>query len=324
MHVYFWALFAYNKQGKYSAPVPRAQKEVIQMADQNKKMIRSNPVLSRLSKEKSIDIANENAATYSGIFNKTLMFLLFTVLGIVLYCTVAKLAGWNPAFDARDTAHIWLENYSDSGAVISRTPFCSAELISMGVAGLCTFILPFVCCFSISATPVCGSLYCMAEGWTLSFMLYKLLPYAGYEDATGIGLLALMITIAVVGVMGYLYAKRIIRVTARFRGIMMTMAFSFIGVGLLMLVLSFIPGTRELVSQVADNFGVSIVVSLFSIVLATLFLISDFDTVEQCVTEGMDKRYEWMASFGLAFTIIWLYLKILNLLLRIISRAKDR
>ncbi len=36
----------------------------------------------------------------------------------------------------------------------------------------------------------------------------------------------------------------------------------------------------------------------------------------------MPAKYEWMASFGLAFTILWIYVKILDLLIQIVGKSK--
>ena len=52
------------------------------------------------------------------------------------------------------------------------------------------------------------------------------------------------------------------------------------------------------------------------IIIAAIFLVADFDGIEECVERKMDKSYEWMAAFGLAYTIIYLYFKIINLLVQ--------
>ena len=56
--------------------------------------------------------------------------------------------------------------------------------------------------------------------------------------------------------------------------------------------------------------------------LASLFLISDFSVIDACVKEGYPKEYEWSAAFGLVFTVIWLYLKILDLLIRLTGDSR--
>ena len=61
---------------------------------------------------------------------------------------------------------------------------------------------------------------------------------------------------------------------------------------------------------------------LFTLALAGLaafnFLI-DFDRIEQAITQGLPKEYEWALSLGVLVTFIWLYIEILRLLSKIRS-----
>lgn len=56
---------------------------------------------------------------------------------------------------------------------------------------------------------------------------------------------------------------------------------------------------------------------------AALFLISDFEMIDTVVNENYPKKYEWRASFGLTFTVIWLYVKILDLIIQIFVNSRD-
>jgi uncharacterized YccA/Bax inhibitor family protein len=49
-------------------------------------------------------------------------------------------------------------------------------------------------------------------------------------------------------------------------------------------------------------------------VLASLFLVLDFDFIEQGIRNGLPRPYAWTAAFGLMVTLVWLYLEILRLL----------
>ena len=61
---------------------------------------------------------------------------------------------------------------------------------------------------------------------------------------------------------------------------------------------------------------------LLGILLASLFLVSDFSMIDSCVKEGYPKEYEWSAAFGLVFTVLWLYLRILELIIRLTGDSK--
>ena len=45
--------------------------------------------------------------------------------------------------------------------------------------------------------------------------------------------------------------------------------------------------------------------------------------IDACVKEGYPKEFEWAAAFGLVFTVIWIYLKILDLLMRFAGKKDD-
>jgi uncharacterized YccA/Bax inhibitor family protein len=65
---------------------------------------------------------------------------------------------------------------------------------------------------------------------------------------------------------------------------------------------------------------VGIIFSLVVVVIAALNLVLDFDFIEQGATQGAPKYMEWYGAFGLMVTLIWLYLEILRLLMKLRSR----
>ena len=51
-------------------------------------------------------------------------------------------------------------------------------------------------------------------------------------------------------------------------------------------------------------------------------LMCDFETIQMTVEQGLPAQYEWYASYGLIVGVIYLYLKILNLLAKIANNRK--
>jgi uncharacterized YccA/Bax inhibitor family protein len=122
-----------------------------------------------------------------------------------------------------------------------------------------------------------------------------------------------------------LYTTRIIKVTAKFRKFMFILFGSIIIGSIFLIVMHFIPGLN-IVAMGIDGILANPVVSIISsivFIIAAIFLVADFDGIEECIERKMDKSYEWMAAFGLAYTIIYLYFKILNLLVQIFVRNSD-
>ena len=64
----------------------------------------------------------------------------------------------------------------------------------------------------------------------------------------------------------------------------------------------------------------SIGISLFVVVIASLNLVLDFDFIEEGSEKGAPKYMEWYGAFGLLVTLIWLYLEILRLLAKLFLR----
>lgn len=268
---------------------------------QKSTFLSSNPVMRKLD---SIDEYSEtNAATYGGITAKTVYFLLFSLVGIVVQRILEVKLATGQAFDLEYKGF--------------HTSMYTGESIALIVCVILGIVFQLLAFFAKSTTPVTGALYCVTQGYFISFLLFKVL--AGYEY---LGLLALAITMTIILVMAILYSTGVIRVTKKFRAVMLTLFVTAIAVSLLMLIGSFIPFTRQIVADLSNNFVLSIIFTVLFIIIAALFLICDFATIDHVVNDKLPKKYEWHAAFGLSFTVLWLYLKVLQLLITIVGRRK--
>ncbi len=269
----------------------------------------SNPVMNGLGKVKERASEGSLSASYGGIALKTVFFLLMVVAGIMIYLVLNRLVFTNTAYQGE----VFTLNYGELQFQIS-----IVELIVLGSAVIFGIICQLLACFVAPTIPVTGSLFSVSEGFFISFTIFKILK--GYEY---LGLLALMITVLVVAIMNLLYAKQIIRATHKFKMVMVTLFATVIGISILMTIGFFVPFTRPLVAEVMANPAVSIAFTVISIIIAALFLISDFAMIDTVVNESYPKKYEWRASFGLAFTVIWLYVKILDLIVQIFANSRN-
>jgi len=57
--------------------------------------------------------------------------------------------------------------------------------------------------------------------------------------------------------------------------------------------------------------------SVFVVIVASFNLLLDFDNIQKWILNKAPKNYEWIASFGLTVTIIWLYIEMLKLIAKI-------
>ena len=263
----------------------------------NRTLFHSNPVLSRLSRAEARDVSN--AATYAGIAAKTSYFLLVTLAGMVAQLLVKNLMAAEPVWQTiRIYKRFTLTLTAKEGVIL---------LAVLGVGLVCEL----VGIFARRTIPVTGTVYSASQGYLISFLVFKVL--VGYEH---LGLEALLLTVAVVLAMSWLYSSGIVKVDRKFRTVLLALLLGSVGVGLLGFVGSLIPATRPFVQRMAQNAALSIGMDVVGLIIAALFLISDFAVVDDCVREGYPKSYEWSAAFGLVFTVIWIYLKILDLLMQ--------
>lgn len=120
---------------------------------------------------------------------------------------------------------------------------------------------------------------------------------------------AIGVTIITFFVMLILYQTRIIVVTKKFRSVVITVVASIFMVYIVSWILSFI-GIK---SFVWGTSWFAIIFNIVAIIFASLSLLLDFDFIERQKNKS-PKHKEWLATWGLLVTIIWLYVEILRLM----------
>lgn len=133
-----------------------------------------------------------------------------------------------------------------------------------------------------------------------------------YEDFyDGVIAQAVLGTLAAFSAMLALYKIGAVRATPRFTRILLIAGVGYLAFGLLHLLgVAF----KWWDSIYAGGGILAIAISAFGVVLASLFLVLDFDQIESGIRNGVPERYAWLAAFGLVVTLVWLYLEILRLL----------
>jgi uncharacterized YccA/Bax inhibitor family protein len=174
--------------------------------------------------------------------------------------------------------------------------------------------LTFLLMFRPRLAPVVAPVYALAEGLFLGALS------RGYENAyDGIVVQAAGATIAVFVVMLVLYRTGVVKVTERFRSIVVAATLGvmvFYGVSLLIRLFAGADSVRFLSSPSPLGIAFSLAVAG----LAAFHLALDFDFIERGARQRLDKQFEWYAAFGLLVTIVWLYLELLRLLSKLRSR----
>lgn len=174
------------------------------------------------------------------------------------------------------------------------------------------FIAVMVTVFKPMTSHILGPIYAVGQGLFVG-ALSKMF------DATysGIVVQAVGTTLAVFGVMLFLYRTRILRVTDKFRRIVIGATLGLMVFYLASFVFSMFGAN---VSFFSSSSGVGILFSLFVAGLAAFNLALDFDFIERGEAMGLPRRMEWFAALGLLVTLVWLYLEVLRLLAKLRER----
>ncbi len=168
------------------------------------------------------------------------------------------------------------------------------------------------CYFKPQWAKVLAPIYALAEGYFVGVVSHY------YNAAySGIVVQAAGATAAVFCVMLVLYRTETIKVTNRFRRIVMGATLGVaIFYGIAMLINLFGGKVEFLTSSSATG----IAFSFFVAGLAAFNLALDFDFIDKGSQAGLPKHMEWFAALGLLVTLVWLYLEILRLL----AKLRDR
>jgi len=231
------------------------------------------------SEEASI-IDYDNIMTVNGAMNKSfaLLFMLLSTACITWWMTFN---GYNPMI------------FTIGGAVIG-------------------FILVLIASFKPHTSPYIAPGYALFEGLFIGGI-------SAFFEAVypGIVIQAVSCTFITFIVCFALYKYRIVKVTERFKSVIIAATLAIFTYYLLSWVLSFFINFTP-VHQ--GNSLMSIGISVFVIIIAALNLFLDFDEIEKGAEKQMPKYMEWFSAMGLMITLVWLYVEFLRLLSKLSSR----
>ena len=108
-----------------------------------------------------------------------------------------------------------------------------------------------------------------------------------------------------------LYKYKIVKVTERFKSVVLAATLAIATYYLISWLLSMFTSFQPVHY---GNSMMSIGISVFVIIIAALNLFLDFDQIEKGVEQKMPKYMEWYGAMGLMITLVWLYIEFLRLL----------
>ena len=185
----------------------------------------------------------------------------------------------------------------------------SPSLGLMVLGGVGGFIVAIITHFKRHLSSITVPLYAILEGLLLgglSSMFEQLFP--------GIVSQAIFITFGILASLLIAYKSGLIKPTENFKLGVAAATGGIFFIYLISWVMSLWGSSIPLIHS-SSTFG--IVFSVIVIIIAALNLVLDFDFIEQGVEMGSPKYMEWYGAFGLMITLIWLYLEILRLLVKL-------
>jgi uncharacterized YccA/Bax inhibitor family protein len=223
------------------------------------------------------------AMTVRGTINKT--------AGLFAILLVAAYAGWQATPEPEVLA---------DGSI--QYEFPGIALVGVAIGFIAVIGLMFKPMLAKYIAPV----YAVGQGFAVGAISAY---YNTFFD--GIVVQAVGATLGVFAVMLVLYQTRIIKVTDRFRRVVVLATLGVLVFYLVSFLVNLVgPEVTFLREPNALGIGFSILVSG----LAALNLTLDFDFIERGTRAGLAKDFEWYGAFGLMVTIVWLYLELLRLL----------
>lgn len=182
----------------------------------------------------------------------------------------------------------------------------------MGVGAIVGFIVALVTVFKPAWAGVTGPVYALVEGLFIGGL--SALAEAQYP---GIVIQAVGLTFGTCLALLLAYKSRLIRASENFKlGVVAATG----GIALFYLVAMVLGFFGVRLPLIFGSGPVGIIFSLVVVTIAALNLVLDFDFIEQGAAQGAPKYMEWYGAFALMVTLIWLYLEILRLLMKLRSR----
>ncbi len=175
------------------------------------------------------------------------------------------------------------------------------------IAGL---VFGLVVSFSPRQAPWAAPLYATGEGLFLGGL--SALLNARYPGVAGA---ALIVTFGAAAAVLGLWRTGLVRGGGI---VMKVVKVSTVGIGIAYLV-SFLMSVFGFggLSILASTSPLGIAISVFICVIASLNLVWDFEFIESSANSGAPKPMEWFAAFGLLVTLVWMYIEILKLLVKL-------
>lgn len=253
------------------------------------RMTMGNPSVRRLVRKAQNGQLTEGgaAASYKGVYLKTALYVCLTIIAAV----ATELSIF----------------YAIANGYIAQA--LTALGIATGVCFIPLIAIVLIITFVPSTVKVLGCIYAILQGGLLGLvasMIDVVMPGVAFAAfcATAV--------VFIVSLIVNRFAK--LRISSDFVRGLTTVFISLLAVQLVMFALSLFG-----VFNYTAYIWVQLAVSAVCVVWATLMLFWDLNNADMLVQFGADKKYEWNVAFSLTTTLIYLYVEILEIIVRLVA-----
>lgn len=187
--------------------------------------------------------------------------------------------------------------------------------VSAGVAGAVMLVGFLFVMFNADAVKVVAPIYAIFQGVFLGTLAGMLNLYI-----RGVSLTALVGTALVFVVCLLLYKALGARLTNRFAMGMTIALISFFLIELICVPIIYFYAAVN--GNVTLILGVQAGIALFCVIFGSITVFADIQNIDSMVRLGADKKYEWVLAFSLTTSLVYLYIEILGLLIRVVALLK--
>lgn len=198
------------------------------------------------------------------------------------------------------------------------------------IAGIASFVLclafGFIMAGKPTLAPVLAPIFAVVEGAFLggfTAIADRILAAQGLSVVGGVGVQAFIVTCAAVVSMLVMYKTGLIKPTERFKATLAVLGGAIMLAYLVSFVLSLVWKPLPLISfasAVGDTGWMGLLglgINVFILVIASLYLVIDFDLVAKRTANGAPSHVQWYLAFALLVTLAWIYFESVKLVVRL-------
>ena len=233
-------------------------------------------------RENTVAYEDESRASIKGVGIKTLFLVLLTIASAVLTSIYVP-----KAFESEEKL--------------------MTLIVILFASSIIAAISFFLGRFFENISHICGVVYALAEGISLGFITTIVELYV-----PGVGITALGATLIIFAVVAVLFSLGFVRATRKLFAILIALLISAILLSIMTIFVAF-------VGSYTDYLWVCLAVEGIMLLFETVFLIFNFQEASDIVEAGCPKQSEWPVALGLTVTLVYIYIRILRILLYVAS-----